>query len=65
MLRALRVSAPDVKYQTLPSWATPTGVTCGEPPELIVVSHTVCRFGPPVRPVNSSPLDNAAAVGDR
>ena len=48
MLLDLRVPGPDVKYHTPSSWTKPTGVTCGEPSRLIVVSHGVCRFGPPV-----------------
>jgi NAD(P)-dependent dehydrogenase (short-subunit alcohol dehydrogenase family) len=47
-LRDLRVPGPEVKYQMPSSWAKPTGVRCGEPSGLIVVSHGVCRFGPPV-----------------
>jgi len=48
MLRDLRVPGPEVKYQTPFSSTKPTGVTCGEPSRLMVVSHVVCRFGPPV-----------------
>ena len=48
MLRDLRVPGPEVKYQTPSSWTKPTGVRCGDPSGLIVDSHGVCRFGPPV-----------------